>query len=83
MGQQLKRGSLVRWVVDYEYYAAPGDASAMWVFPQEPIYNYGIVMEVGQIGEDGSHNIAVFCFADGTWQLLHMIHDNFEILSGD
>ena len=82
MGQKLKRGSLVRWVVDYEYYAAPGDLGG--VYPQEPIYNYGIVMKVGLSGEDGSHNnIAVFCFADGTWQLLHMIHDNFELLSGD
>ncbi len=81
MRQELKRGSLVRWVVDYEYYAAPGDASG--VFPHDPIYNYGIVMEVGNAGEDGSQNIAVFCFADGTWQLLHMIHDNFEVLSGD
>lgn len=81
MGQKLKRGSLVRWVVDYEYYAAPGDYGG--VHPREPIYNYGIVMEVGLTEGDNPHNIAVFCFADGTWQLLHMIHDNFELLSGE
>jgi hypothetical protein len=81
VGQKLKRGSLVRWIVDYEYYAAPGDSGG--VLPQEPIYNYGIVMEVGLSEKEGVHNIAVFCFADGTWQLLNMIHDNFELLSGE
>ena len=53
------------------------------VLPQEPIYSYGIVMEVGLSEKEGAHNIAVFCFADGTWQLLNMIHDNFELLSGE
>ena len=80
MEQKIKRGSLVRWIVDYEYFAAPHDASGVW--PQEPIYNYGIVMEVAHPDEI-PRNLIVFCFADGTWRLLHMIHDKFEILNGE
>ena len=51
-------------------------------YPQQPIYNYGIVMEVAH-PDELPRNVVVFCFADGTWQMLHMIHDKFEILNGE
>ena len=70
---------LVRWVVDYAYYAAPSTSGG--IYPQEPIYNYGIIMEVAQI-EAKPQNVVVFCFADGTWQVLHILHNQFEVLSG-
>jgi hypothetical protein len=75
---KLKRGQLVRWAVDYEYYAAPSTSHG--VMPQKPIYMYGIVLEVS---ETDSGAVVVFCFQDGTWSLLNMLHDQFEILSGD
>ena len=78
MEPKLKRGQLVRWIIDYEYYAAP--STSYGIIPQGPIYTYGIVLEVS---ESDSGAVVVFCFQDGTWNLLNMLHDQFEILSGE
>ncbi len=69
---------MIRWIVDYEYYAAPSDAEG--VVPRGPIYTYGIVLEVSKTD---SGAVVVFCFRDGTWNVLTMVHDEFEILSGE
>ena len=39
---EVYKGCLVRWVIDYKYYAASDERAG--VVPQEPIYNYGIVV---------------------------------------
>ena len=77
MHQKLQKGCLVRWIIDYEYYAAP--ATSGGIIPQEPIYNYGIVMEVS---ESDPYAVVIFCFDNGGWTILNMIHDEFEILNG-
>ncbi len=77
MHQKLQKGCLVRWVVDYKYYAAP--ATSGGIIPQEPIYNYGIVMEVS---ESDPYAVVIFCFDNDGWTILNMIHDEFEILNG-
>ena len=69
----------MRWVVDYGSFAAPSTSGG--VHPLDPIYNYGIIMEVAKTSTN-PQNVVVFCFADGAWQMLHMLHDQFEILSG-
>lgn len=79
MGQsKLKRGALIRWIIDYEYFAAPAHAGG--VEPYEPIYMYGVVVEVSS---QDPRSVAVACVRDGRWVFLNMIHDEFEILSGD
>ena len=78
MEVKLKRGMLVRWVVDYKYFAAP--PTSVGVTPQEPIYLYGIVLEASEVDPQSA---VVFCFQDGTWTLLNMINDQFEILTGE
>jgi len=77
---QLTKGCLIRWIIDYESFAAPSSVSSDGVVPQGPIYSYGIVMEVS--GKDPS-TMVVFCFDDGRWTMLNLIHDEIEILSGD
>jgi hypothetical protein len=74
---KIKRGVLVRWVVDYAYFAASPHSDG--VHPYEPIYMYGVVVEVSQADP---RSVAVVCVRDGRWVLLHMIHDEFEILNG-
>jgi len=73
----LKKGQLVRWVVDYEVFAAYSDSSG--VKGIGPIYKYGIVMEVGK----GNKSIVVCCYEkeDAGWILLHLVHDKIEVVS--
>tara|TARA_R110000824_G_scaffold92217_4_gene223876 strand:+ start:7740 stop:7979 length:240 start_codon:yes stop_codon:yes gene_type:complete len=75
---KLKRGALIRWIIDYEYFAAPAHSGG--VEPYEPIYMYGVIMEVSNIDHK---SVAVACVQDGRWVFLNMIHDEFEILSGE
>lgn len=73
----LKKGQLVRWVVDYAVFEAYDDSSK--VKGIDPIYKYGIIMEVG----NDSQSVVVCCYEKevAEWVILNMIHDNFEILS--
>lgn len=76
MVTKLKRGMLVRWVVDYGYFTASvtGDG----VTPHDPLYLYGIVIEVSR---KDPNSVAIVCTSHGDWRLLNMIHDRFEIVS--
>ena len=80
MDSQIAKGCLIRWIIDYESFAAPSSVSSDGVVPQNPIYSYGIVMEVSHKEPSA---MAVFCFDNGRWTLLNLIHDKVEILSGD
>ena len=73
----LKKGQLVRWVVDYNVFEAYDDSSK--VRGVDPIYKYGIIMEVGA----ASQSVVVCCYEKdmSEWIILNLIHDNFEVLS--
>jgi len=73
---KIHKGCLVRWIIDYKFYAASDEGNG--VTPQEPIYSYGVIMEVSHVDPNA---VAVMCYTDGAWTLLNMIHDEFEILS--
>ena len=77
---ELKRGDLVRWVADHNIYEASGDV----LVGVSPNYRHGIIMEVSTI--DPNH-VMVMCYdckkrREGSWMILNMVHDNFEVLSG-
>lgn len=74
----IKRGDLIRWVVDWGIYAVSDNGEA---YGEYPTYCYGIVMEVSAKDPDA---VVVCAFsADHEWNILHLIHDDFEIISGD
>jgi len=76
----LKRGDLVRWVADHDIYEASGDV----LVGVSPNYRHGIIMEVSAVDPN---NVMVMCYdckkrREGSWMILNMIHDQFEVLSG-
>ena len=76
MAPKIHKGCLVRWIIDYNFFAASDNTQG--VVPQEPIYKYGIILEVSSIDPTA---VVVICYQDGAWTILNMIHDQFEILS--
>ena len=74
----LKRGDLVRWIVDHDVYESDGDA----LRGIKPNYRHGIIMEVSK----KDTNAVIVCCTDckryGNWLVLNLIHDEFEVLSG-
>lgn len=76
----LHRGDLVRWVIDWGMFAVSAEGEIHGEYPQ---YCHGIVME---ISEKDPNAVVVYCYDcknEGGWTILHMIHDNFEVLSGE
>jgi hypothetical protein len=76
----LKRGDLIRWVIEHEIYEASGDV----LRGIKPNYRHGIVMEVSATD---SNAIMIHCYdckdrRESGWIILNLIHDEFEILSG-
>jgi len=78
----LKCGDLVRWVTDWGIYAASADGHVEREFPQ---YAYGIIMEVSS--KDPAA-VVVYCYdskhefaEQDAWVILHLIHDEFELVS--
>ena len=73
----IQRGDLVRWIIDYKVWEPPSGSDA---FPVEPLYAYGIVIEVSFADPN---NVVVACFSNchSNWQILHMIYDGFEVLT--
>jgi len=72
----LQCGDLIRWVFDYNIYAAYEDG----VVGYNPSYRHGIIMEVSK---KDTNSVAVFCFdcPDGNWMIINLITDEIEILS--
>jgi len=70
----LEKGDLVRWVIDYRVYEPVSNEA----YPVEPLYAYGIIIKA-----NNGKTITVACFKNckQSWQVLHMIHDRFEILT--
>ena len=72
----LKRGDLVRWVTDHKMYQSNGDV----LIGLDPNYMYGIIMEVSKVDPNA---VIVFSYEKGgKWEILNLIHDDFEVLSG-
>lgn len=72
----LKKGQLIRWVVEFEGYKAD-EKEVIEGF--DPVYNYGIVMEVGS----DQRGIVVYCYQKGEpdWTILYLINDKIEVLN--
>ena len=75
MSDLIKRGDLVRWIVDYESFAA--DDVGM-VYPYDPIYEYGIVIEVSQ---KDSNCVVIYNPKNAEWCLGDLRDKNLEIIS--
>jgi len=73
--EPLSIGDLVRWIVDYKFFEAPPDGL---VLPSDPIWAYGIIIEVSEIDP---MSVVLVRLDTKTYQILHMIHDGFEIVS--
>lgn len=70
----------MRWVTDHEIYEASGDV----LTGIKPNYRHGIVMEVSAVDNNA---VMLYCYdcrkkREGSWMILNLIHDEFEVLSG-
>lgn len=77
---ELKRGDLVRWTESHDVYEASGDV----LVGVSPNYRHGIIMEVSVVDPN---SVMVMCYdckkrREGSWMILNMVHDEFEVLSG-
>ena len=70
----VKKGTLIKWVSSHKSYEANGDV----LVGLEPIYKYGIIMEVSR---KNSNYLAVASFNDGTWHVVDVHHDDIKIIS--
>jgi len=75
---RLKRGDLVRWVIDHDVYEAGEVLRGI-----QPNYRHGIIMEVSV---KDSNAVMIYCYdckkqREVSWQILNLLHDEFEILS--
>ena len=73
--EKLEPGDLVRWIVDYKVFVATGDGD---VHPINAIWAYGIIIEVSGIDP---LSVVLVRLDTKTHQILHMIHDGFELVS--
>ena len=76
----LKRGDLVRWIIDHEIYEADVDV----LRGIKPNYRHGIIMEVSA---KDTNAVMVYCYdckknREAHWMILNMVDDDFEVLSG-
>ena len=75
---ELKRGDLVRWVVDHDIYEASGDV----LVGVSPNYRHGIIMEVSTKDSNAVIVCCYDCKKEGKWVILDLIQDELEVLSG-
>jgi hypothetical protein len=71
----LSPGDLVRWITDYRVFEAKNNGE---VFPIDAVWAYGIIIEVS--GSDPL-SVVLVRLDTSTHQILHMIHDGFELVS--
>ena len=68
-------GDYVRWVISYAVFTADDIGN---VYPYEPIYCYGLVVEVAN---DGSPVVVVYIPRSHEYHMLDISKYSFEILS--
>jgi hypothetical protein len=73
--QILETGDLVRWIIDYKVFEAKDDGE---IFPVDAIWAYGIIIEVSP---SDPMSVVLVRLDTKTHQILHMIHDGFELVS--
>ena len=73
--ERLETGDLVRWITDYKVFEAQEDGE---VFPVDAIWAYGIILEVSP---NDPMSVVLVRLDTKTHQILHMIHDGFELVS--
>ena len=71
----LSPGDLVRGIIDYRVFEAHDDGE---VFPVDAVWAYGIIIEVSN---SDPMSVALVRLDTKTHQILHMIHDGFQIVS--
>lgn len=74
----LKRGDLIRWVVDWGIYAISANGEAHGQYPQ---YCHAIVIEVSQKDPEAIVAYCYDCKNEGGYTILHLKHDKFELIS--
>ena len=70
-----RRGDLVRWVKDFAFYAADDKGNA---WPHDPIYEYGLVMEVSHTDPN---SVIVHGFTSKMLFIVDIEKDEIEIVS--
>ena len=73
--ERLETGDLVRWITDYSVFEARDDGE---VFPVDAVWAYGIIIEVSP---SDPMSVVLVRLDTKTHQILHMIHDGFELVS--
>jgi len=73
--EKLATGDLVRWITDYRVFEARDDGE---VFPVDAVWAYGIILEVSP---SDPMSVVLVRLDTKTHQILHMIHDGFELVS--
>ena len=73
--ERLATGDLVRWITDYRVFEARDDGE---VFPVDAVWAYGIILEVSP---SDPMSVVLVRLDTSTHQILHMIHDGFEVVS--
>tara|TARA_R100001163_G_C5067418_1_gene206522 strand:+ start:5264 stop:5509 length:246 start_codon:yes stop_codon:yes gene_type:complete len=75
--KRVKKGAYIRWVVGHRVF----QASATGLLGSDPIYRYGIVMEVSQVDPNAIVVHSDIESRDHHLIILDIIDDNVEILS--
>ncbi len=74
--KNAKIGDLIRWIVTYRGFTAGTTSDD--VRPFDPVYEYGIVLDVSTQDPDA---VIVSVVSYGQLHVLHRLHDGFEIMS--
>ena len=74
-GTPLHQGDYVRWVISYAVFAADEIGTA---WPTEPIYCYGLIIEVAN---DGTPSIVVYIPRSSEYHTIDPTKYQFEVLS--
>ena len=73
--ERLATGDLVRWITDYRVFEAKDDGE---ILPVDAVWAYGIILEVSP---SDPMSVVLVRLDTKTHQILHMIHDGFELVS--
>jgi hypothetical protein len=73
--ERLEPGDLVRWITDYKIFEAKDDGE---IFPVDAVWAYGIIIEVSS---NDPMSVVLVRLDTKSHQILHMIHDGFELVS--
>ena len=71
----ISPGDLVKWIIDYRVYETSNNGET---FPIDTVWAYGIVIEVSK---SDPMSVMLVRLDTSTHQILHMIHDGFEVVS--